>query len=161
MEPTNQPSEIELGVEDPTSAAAVWCIQSYFAELDRRFDAGFDPAQSISADAAELVEPAGLLLVAWRHGEPVGCGALKFHGEEPAEIKRMWVSPAARGSGSDAAALRAGATGRSARSQHRSARDQRHPGRSNRAVPLRRVPEVEPFNDEPYAHHWFEKHLAI
>ena len=162
VEPTNQPSEIELGVEDPTSAAAAWCIQSYFAELDRRFDAGFDPAQSISADAAELVEPAGLLLVAWRHGEPVGCGALKFHSEEPAEIKRMWVSPPARGSGLGRRLLfeleqQAAQHGASIVRLETN-------GTLAEAITLYRsagYQEVEPFNDEPYAHHWFEKHLAI
>ena len=72
---------------------------AYFAELDRRFDAGFDPGRSISADAAELRPPAGVLLVARLRGEPVGCGALKLHDGEPAEIKRMWVAPTARGLG--------------------------------------------------------------
>ena len=83
----------------PASAAARFCIESYFAELDTRFDAGFDPSQSISADVEELTEPAGLLLVARLRGEPIGCGALKLHGREPAEIKRMWVAPSARGLG--------------------------------------------------------------
>ena len=71
---------VEVAVEDPTSPAARFCIQSYFAELDTRFDSGFDPSQSISADAEELTEPAGLLLVARLRGEPIGCGALKLHG---------------------------------------------------------------------------------
>ena len=71
---------VAVDVEDPASAAARFCIESYFAELDARFDAGFDPSQSISADVEELTEPAGLLLVARLRGEPVGCGALKLHG---------------------------------------------------------------------------------
>ncbi len=66
-----------------------------------RFDTWFDPEASISADAAELTEPAGLLLVARLRNEPVGCGALKLHDDEPAEIKRMWISPSARGLGLD------------------------------------------------------------
>ena len=49
-----------------------------------------------SADDAELTPPAGLLLVATLHGEPVGCGALKSHDGAPAELKRMWVAPTAR-----------------------------------------------------------------
>ena len=90
---------VSVDVEDPASTAARFCIESYFAELDTRFDAGFDPSQSISADVDELTEPAGLLLVARLRGEPIGCGALKLHGREPAEIKRMWVAPSARGLG--------------------------------------------------------------
>ena len=46
-----------------------------------------------------MTPPAGLLLVATLHGDPVGCGALKFHPGAAAEIKRMWVSPAVRGLG--------------------------------------------------------------
>src|SRR5438874_91418 len=64
-----------------------------------RFDAGFDPARSISAAAHELRPPEGLFVVARLHGEPVGCGALKFHGGAPAELKRMWVAEPARGLG--------------------------------------------------------------
>ena len=69
------------------------------AELDRRFPQGFDPALSISAAAAELRPPAGLLLVASLQTEPVGCGALKFHDDAPTELKRMWVAESARGLG--------------------------------------------------------------
>ena len=43
--------------------------------------------------------PAGLFLVALLHGEPVGCGAVKFRRREPTELKRMWVAAAARGLG--------------------------------------------------------------
>ena len=46
-----------------------------------------------------MTPPAGLLLVALLDGEPVGCGALKLHGDRPADIKRLWVAPAARGLG--------------------------------------------------------------
>ena len=66
-------SLVELRVEDPTSDAAQFCIGLYFAELDTRFERGFDPGQSISADAADLTEPNGLLLLAHLRGEPIGC----------------------------------------------------------------------------------------
>src|SRR6059036_2619277 len=46
-----------------------------------------------------MTPPAGLFLVATLHGEPAGCGALKFHPGAPAEIKRMWVAAAVRGLG--------------------------------------------------------------
>ena len=71
---------VELEIEDPTTRDAHFCIRAYFAELDSRFETGFDPQQSISASAAELTEPAGLFLIARLHDEPVGCGALKMHG---------------------------------------------------------------------------------
>jgi DNA-binding MarR family transcriptional regulator/GNAT superfamily N-acetyltransferase len=151
---------VEVDVEDPASTAARFCIESYFAELDSRFDAGFDPARSISADAAELTEPAGLLLVARLRGEPIGCGALKLHGPEPAEIKRMWVAAAARGLGVGRRILgeleqraRERGAGTVRLETNRTLREASGLYRSAGYA------EVEAFNDEPYAHHWFEKHL--
>jgi hypothetical protein len=44
--------------------------QSYFDELDRRFDTGFDPARSIPANDESLRLPVRLLLVATRDAEP-------------------------------------------------------------------------------------------
>ena len=70
---------VRVAVEDPVSADAQLCMRSYFADLDTRFDTGFDPARALPVDADELVPPRGLLLVARLHGEPVGCGALKLH----------------------------------------------------------------------------------
>ncbi len=63
-------------------ACAQTCLQAYFHRTGRgRFDHGFDPAQSISADDAELTRARpSLLLVASLHGEPVGYGAVKLHG---------------------------------------------------------------------------------
>jgi DNA-binding MarR family transcriptional regulator/GNAT superfamily N-acetyltransferase len=152
---------VNVDVEDPASTAARFCIESYFAELDTRFEAGFDPGRSISADVDELTEPAGLLLVARLRGEPIGCGALKLHGREPAEIKRMWVAPSARGLGVGRRILseleeRARLRGvRLVRLETN--RTLKEAGGLYRATGYA---EVEAFNDEPYAHHWFEKRLA-
>jgi GNAT superfamily N-acetyltransferase len=152
---------VEIVPEDPTSDAARSCLQSYFAELDARFDDGFDQDISIRAEAEDLVPPAGLLLVARLDGHPVGCGALKFHRREPAEIKRMWVSPSVRGLSLgrrmlrelECAAAEAGATAVRLETNQRLIE----------AIGLYRSSgyrEVSAFNDEAYAHHWFEKVLA-
>jgi GNAT superfamily N-acetyltransferase len=152
---------LEVGIEDPTSAAARFCIESYFRELDSRFDAGFDPSRSISADAGELSEPAGLLLVARLRGEAVGCGALKLHGTEPAEVKRMWVAPAARGLGVGRRIL--AELERHARLRGVGVLRLETNQTLNEAAGLycsSGYVEVDRFNDEPYAHYWFEKRLA-
>ena len=39
---------VEVTVEPPTSDVARFCLESYFAELNARFDAGFDPASASS-----------------------------------------------------------------------------------------------------------------
>ncbi|HLY30039.1 MAG TPA: bifunctional helix-turn-helix transcriptional regulator/GNAT family N-acetyltransferase, partial [Ktedonobacterales bacterium] len=92
-------SLVTITPADPTSAAIKWCFARYFAELDERFEAGFDPTRGIQAHAHELTPPVGLALVARLREEPIGCGAIKFHETAPAEIKRMWVAPQARGLG--------------------------------------------------------------
>src|ERR1700737_4574680 len=78
---------VEIAPIDPAHPHARHCINQYFIELDRRFDTGFDPAKSIPADEESLRLPAGLILVATLRSEPIGCGALKFHGKAPAELK--------------------------------------------------------------------------
>ena len=92
-------SAVQVAVRDPRHPDARRAIQAYVAELAGRFEGGFDPARSISATEDEMSPPAGLFLMATLHGEPVGCGALKFHRGAPAEIKRMWVASGVRGLG--------------------------------------------------------------
>ena len=151
---------VRFEVEPPTTTDARWCLQQYFAELNTRFETGFNPALSNPADARDMTSPAGVFLLARLRGRPVGCGALKFHGGGPAELRRMWVAPDARGLGVGARLLveleqRARASGASAvhLETNRSLRE---------AIALYRrsgYVEVPRFNDEPYAHHWFEKRL--
>lgn len=151
---------VEVDIESPSSAAARFCIASYFSELDTRFDTGFDPSRSISADVAELTEPVGLLLVARLREEPVGCGALKLHGAEPAEIKRMWVAPAARGLGVGRRIL--GELEQRARERRVGLLRLETNKTLREAMGLYRSAgyvEVDAFNDEPCAQHWFEKRL--
>ena len=154
-------SMIHVGAADPRHPSARRCLRAYFAELAGRFDSGFDPALSIPAGDEDLTSPAGVLLVAMLRDEPVGCGALKYHADAPAEVKRMWVSPAARGLGLGRrllAELEACAAAHGVRVLRLE---------TNRAlteaIGLYRSAgyrEVSPFNREPYAHHWFEKILA-
>jgi ribosomal protein S18 acetylase RimI-like enzyme len=153
-------SQIVIGAADPGRPAARSCLLAYFRELADRFETGFDPELSNPAQDDEITPPAGLFLLATLYGEPVACGALKFRPGSPAEIKRMWVSPAARGLGLGRRMLgeletRAIAHGAAAvRLETNKALAE--------AISLYRSAgyrEVEPFNAEPYAHHWFEKAL--
>ncbi len=153
-------SMVRVEVTDPRQADARACLLAYFTELGERFETGYDPNQDLTATDDEMTPPAGLFLMATLHDEPVGCGALKFRGEGPADIKRMWVAPAARGLG----------LGRRLLNEL-----ERHA--AGRGVKLVRLEtnrnlteaismyltsgyrEVPPFNDVIYAHHWFEKEL--
>ena len=161
MERLPTASAIEIGVRDPRDPGARYCLRAYVEELGRRFDGGFDPARSISAADHEMTPPAGLFLVATRHGEPVGCGGLKFHPGSPAEVKRMWVAGAVRGLGLGRALL-AELEARAAAHGVRVLRLETN-GALSEAVSLYRSAgyrEVPAFSDEPYAHHWFEKILG-
>jgi GNAT superfamily N-acetyltransferase len=135
-------------------------VQAYVEELSERFEGGFDPALSISAADGELTPPAGLFLVATLYSKPVGCGALKFHHSAPAEVKRMWVSPAVRGLGLGRrllAELEAHAAAQGVRTLR--LETNRALGEAISLYQTAGYREVAPFNDEPYAHHWFEKAL--
>jgi ribosomal protein S18 acetylase RimI-like enzyme len=142
-------------VVSPRSADARYCIGEYFRELNARFDAGFDPKRSIPADSL------GLFLVARLRGEPVGCGGLKLEHRKPAYLKRMWVSPDSRGVGLGRRLLHELEV---LAVEHGARAVQLETNRAlTEAIALYRASgyrEVEPFNDEPYAHHWFEKRLT-
>ena len=144
---------VEVAVEDPHSGAASFCLRRYFEELNVRFDAGFDPAVSRPDEGSTL-------LLARLRGEPIGCGALKPLDARTAEIKRMWVADSARGLGVGRRIL----TELEALARVRDVRVLRL--ETNRSLVeaqgLYRAAgytEVPAFNSEPYAHHWFEKHL--
>ena len=151
---------VEIGVEDPRHPDVLRCFARYAEELDERFEGGFDTNKSISAEPKELTPPAGYCVVARLRGLPIGCGALKLHGLAPAEIKKMWVDPGSRGLGVGRRILE---------SLERLARENGVTVlrlETNRvlgeAIGLYRkagFEEVASFNDEPHAHHWFEKTL--
>ncbi|MCZ7417692.1 MULTISPECIES: bifunctional helix-turn-helix transcriptional regulator/GNAT family N-acetyltransferase [unclassified Streptomyces] len=152
---------VALDVVDPGHPDAEHCLRAYFTELRERFETGFDPERSLLPDAGELRPPRGEFLVARLHGEPVGCAGLKLPAGAPAEIKRMWVAPRARGLGLGRRFL--------AELEARAARHGRELLRldTNRALDAAiglyhayGFREVPAFNDEPYAHHWFEKRIA-
>ena len=152
---------ISIDEIDPADPRARYCLHEYFSELDRRFQAGFDPAVSRRAGADEMRAPAGVFLVARLRDEPVGCGGLKLHDDAPAEIKRMWVAPTARGLGVGRRLLDE-LEGRAVANGCRTVQLDTN-GTLVEAIAMYRgagYRQVKAFNDEPYADHWFEKKLS-
>ena len=109
----------------------------------------------------EVRPPAGEFFVAYLRGEAVGCGAVKHHASAPAEIKRMWIAPEARGLGLgrrllttlEDCARDAGAD--TAQLETNSDLTEALALYSSTGWEL-----VEAFNDEPYADRWLEKELT-
>jgi DNA-binding MarR family transcriptional regulator/GNAT superfamily N-acetyltransferase len=153
-------SRVQIEVVDPDQPGARACLDAYLAELDERFTGGFDPSRSVSAASEELRPPAGVMVIATLDGGPIGCGAVKYHPGAPSEIKRMWIAPTARGLGLGRTLLNA--LEQHAMRSHPVARLETNSA-LEAAVRLYRSSgyvEVPAFNDEPYAHHWFEKNLT-
>ncbi len=151
---------VVIEIEAPDSAGARWCLDQYFAELARRFDAGFDPANGNMLEPAEMTPPAGWLVVARLDGEPVGCGALKRLDVRLGEVKRVWIAPRARGTG--VASRIMGELEALAREAGFSAVRLDTNRTLTEAHALYRklgYGEIARYNANPYAHHWFEKAL--
>lgn len=136
------------------------CFAAYFAELDARFETGFDVRRSNRADVADLTPPAGFVVLARIGRDPVGCGAVRLHADGVAELKRMWVAPRSRGLGLGGrilTELERRATARGAKV----ARLETNRSLTEAIAMYRRAGyrEVDAFNEEPYADHWFQKRL--
>jgi DNA-binding MarR family transcriptional regulator/GNAT superfamily N-acetyltransferase len=152
---------VEIADAHPESPDGCYCLESYFAELDHRFEAGFEKGRSHARADDDLRPPQDVFLVARLRGEPVGCGGLKLARRKPAELRRMWVSDEMRGLGIGRLLLaeletraRIAGAGAVRLETNRSLTE---------AIALYRASgyrEIPPFNDEVYAHHWFEKVLA-
>lgn len=72
-------------------------IAALNAELTERYPE--EGANFFCLDTDEVADGRGAMLVAYLDGEAVGCGAVRRIEPQVAEIKRMYVAPAARGHG--------------------------------------------------------------
>jgi GNAT superfamily N-acetyltransferase len=154
--------DVDVRLEAPESAAARWCLEQYFAELAQRFDVGFDRGKSNSARDEEMTPPAGFFFVAWFDGAPAGCGALKVGDGSMGEIKRMWTAPSARGLGIAKKVLRMlEAKAREVGLTTVRLETNRVLTEAQALYRQEGYQEVAPFNTEPYADYWFERHLEM
>jgi GNAT superfamily N-acetyltransferase len=151
---------VTIAPETAVGADAQYCLGEYYRELQKRFDGGFDPELSLVPSLDEFAPPRGTFLLVRLNGEPVGCGGLKPISKQAAYLKRMWIAPGARGRG--LARLLLSALEDGARSMGYSIVRLETNKSLIEAQQLYRsagYAEVAPFNDERYAHHWFEKRL--
>jgi GNAT superfamily N-acetyltransferase len=150
---------VQIEEEPATGRIARQCLKRYYEELNQRFEAGFDPRKSVLESLDLFSPPKGSFLVIRIDGEPVGCGGLTPLGDA-AYLKRMWIAPNVRGRGLAKRLLhalekKAGELGY----QIVRLETNRALGEAQQLYRSSGYREVEPFNDEHYAHHWFEKRL--
>lgn len=112
-------------------------------------------------DPAQFEPPAGVFLVAELDGAAVGCGGVRMLAPGRAELKHLWVRPAARGAGLGRAllgelerrAVELGATQIVLDTNERLEAAQSLYRSSGYA-------DIPPYNDNPNATHWFRKSLT-
>jgi len=86
-------TSIEIGIERPDQPEVAALLESSDAYM-----ASLYPAESNHMlDIGSLLRPEVTFIVARIDGRAMGCGAVVDSGEGWAEVKRMFVSPAARG----------------------------------------------------------------
>jgi GNAT superfamily N-acetyltransferase len=151
-------SEPEFRVERADAPAARALLDAYLADLRDRLGE-FDEARSTPAGADEMAPPAGVFLVGYLDGEAVACGGVKSR-PEGAEIKRMWVAPAARRRGVGRRLL-AALEDVARTAGHRRLLLDTSAGQPEALAMYRALGylEVPDYNGNPYAAHWFEKGL--
>lgn len=160
------PTNWDIAPADVHGPEAAAVLREYYRDIVGRYY-GRPPTESdIDAAMAEepsgaLAPPSGLFLVARAPEGAVGCVGLKwFDGGTVAEIKRLFIAPAARGQGGgvllleaiERAAKEGGAT--LVRLDTRSDLVE-----ARRLYEANGYEEVAPFNEGTYAEHWFAKQL--
>lgn len=145
---------------DAGSTEARWALTQYFDELDQRFVGGFKTDAALDDATPSFSPPSGLFVIAKIGDDVVGCGGVQWIDDATAEIRRMWVDSARRGIGLGKRLLR------HLEGEVRSSCRARVLLDTNacltEAISMYRAlgyHDIERYNDNPYAHHWFEKAL--
>jgi len=152
-------ASVEVAAESPDHADARFCLSAYFRELAARFEGGFDDADDY-AGVEDMIPPTGIFVIARLDGDPIGCGGLKRVSKTTGLIKRVWTAPSARGMGIARRMLQALEAGAREKGLKTVQLDTNRALTEAHALYRREgYREVARFNDNPYAHHWFEKTL--
>jgi GNAT superfamily N-acetyltransferase len=147
----------ETSVDEPEAHAL---IAEYFAMRAGTFPIDLGDYHAAFPAAANFTPPAGVFLVVVEDGEDIGCGGVKALSPVRYEIKHLWVQPRmqgrhlgralleqlelrARGFGATEVVLDTNASLVAAGNLYRSSGYE----------------EIDAYNDNPNATHWFRKNL--
>ncbi len=86
-------TDVTLGIESPRQAD----VERLLEALDAYQSGLYPPESNHLLDVEALAAPGIRFFVARRNGQAVGCGALRIDASGYGELKRMFVSPEARG----------------------------------------------------------------
>ncbi len=153
-------SAVRFERRDPEEPAAAELLADMRAELNDVYET-FSRLDNPPLSPAELRPPGGVYLVGYDAGEAVAGGGLRHLDEGVAEIKRMYVRPAARSHGVARDLLQAledaAASLGYAATRLDTGPKQVHAGALYRSAGYVEVP---PYNDNPFACFWGEKRLG-
>jgi GNAT superfamily N-acetyltransferase len=150
---------VEIRTEPADGPAGRALLMAYIADAATRIGE-WDETRTPPATAQSMAPPRGAFLVAYADGEAVGCAGLVPLDPRTGEVKRMYVAPAARrrglaqrlladleavarAAGYDRVRLDTSAAQPEARALYASAGYR----------------EIDSYNENQYAAHWFEKAL--
>ncbi|MFC7813831.1 MULTISPECIES: GNAT family N-acetyltransferase [unclassified Streptomyces] len=152
---------------DSPEAAALW--RAYYTEVSDRWyllhrgrptDPGELEREIAAESGADLAPPRGRLLVARYGGEAAGTAGVRLLDARTAELTRVFLYERMRGRGGAALLVRAAEDAARALGASRMVLDTRGDLVEARALYARLgYAETEPYNDGPYAEHWFAKPL--
>lgn len=92
--------QLELRDADPNDPAAIACLAAYYRLLTEKIPGVTADMLALPlGDPDSYRAPHGVFLIAWSDDLPVGCVSLRPLETGTAEVKRLWVAPAARGMG--------------------------------------------------------------
>jgi GNAT superfamily N-acetyltransferase len=145
---------------DARSAEVDTLLASYLAEIRATF--GYDDDRAGPSSPEDFTPPTGrFLVVRDSGGAATGCGGVRLIDPATAEVKRMWIHPSIRGRGAGRRLLAALERAAVDLGAGRAVLDTNETLSS--ALALYRSAgwlEVDPYNDNTEATHWFSKDLT-
>ncbi|MBB5933223.1 GNAT family N-acetyltransferase [Streptomyces zagrosensis] len=163
----------DVGPRPVHAADSAALLRAYFIEVSDRYYQVHHGRRStdeeiesglIEHHSDDLVPPHAVFLLG-RYGrrpaEPAGCAGVRLLDAATAELKRLYVRPALRGTGGGAALLTAAHAAARELGAERIILDTRHDLVEARALYARHgYGETSRYNDDPYAERWFTKQLV-
>ncbi|WP_424213956.1 GNAT family N-acetyltransferase [Streptomyces sp. BI20] len=154
-----------IAAEDVHGAVAITLRGAYYAEVASRYwhrqITAAELAEGMAEPVDDLIPPVGTFLVGRLEGTPMACAGVRMLDADTAELTRVYVAPAARGTGGGSALLTRVEDSARALGATRVRLDTRTDLVEARALYARHgYEEIPAYNDSPYAQHFFEKHLS-